>query len=615
MSEDCLKLNVFTRNITARFPVMVYIHGGANVLGSGHSLYEAGPNYLLDHDVVLVAFNYRLGALGFLSTQTEEYPGNYGYLDQVLALKWVKEHIANFGGDPDSVTIFGMSAGSMAVSLHIASPLSKGLFHKAILMSGSAANHYAIDNIYWTRKLAKELSCPQYNPTDMVECLREISWKTIVNKCAEWEPYSFVNMKWNYEVDGYFLPEHPSTIFAQGKHNKVPMIVGFSRNELDYSVHQNNSRLLNDLAVSFDSYAPEIFLYEPESPSVPKDQLKSRRIWNFYMGQNTVAINETNLQNFGEIFSDAILGHGIHRLVKLLSKDTEIYYYRTDYVGRRSLYEDNNGQPRGIGHADDLQYIMPGLWYGTQLGKDDPDIFMVNRMTGLWATFAQTGYPITPDIPNWKALTETEPFVLYNDKTPSFGSWPYVERYQLWDEMFPLAVNSKGCNLPTITGNLGKPETKDCTRPTGSEEGEIYIIDRPTSHSPSTHTAVAAYRIAMKLIRLFCFLPDRSTHIRLPEITLKLWCNVWQCRLLFPDYCYCCCCQKPEIISKCSLIFVGPRLQLSDKCLQINLSVAGLIEYVNAIRICGVEWSCKSRFSSIGQNSNESRNIENISRD
>lgn len=238
MSEDCLKLNVFTKNVTARLPVLVYIHGGANVLGSGHSLYEAGPHYLLDHEVVMVAFNYRLGALGFLSTQTPEYPGNYGYLDQVLALQWVRDHISKFGGDPKAVTIFGMSAGSMAVSLHIASPLSRGLFHKAILMSGSATNHYHIDNIYWTRKLAKELSCPQYNPVDMVECLREISWKTIVNKCAEWEPYSFVNMKWNYEVDGNFLPQHPSELYAQGKFNKVPMIVGFARNELDYSVHR-----------------------------------------------------------------------------------------------------------------------------------------------------------------------------------------------------------------------------------------------------------------------------------------------------------------------------------------------------------------------------------------
>ncbi|XP_061389745.1 cholinesterase 1-like, partial [Musca vetustissima] len=451
MSEDCLKLNVFTKNVTARLPVMVYIHGGANVLGSGHSLYEAGPQYLLDHDVVLVAFNYRLGALGFLSTRTLEYPGNYGYLDQVLALQWVRDHIANFGGDPQSVTIFGMSAGSMAVSLHMASPLSKGLFHRAILMSGSATNHYDIDNLYWTRKLAREVSCPQYDPVDMVECLREISWKTIVNKCAEWEPYSFVNMKWNYEVDGHFLPQHPSQIFAEGKFNKVPMIVGFARNELDFSVqvHENNTRLLHDLLVSFDLYAPEIFLYKPESSDVPPEQLKSRRIWNFYMSPEATEINSTNLFIFGQIFSDAILGHGIHRLVTLSHNDTPVYYYRTDYIGGRSLYPDHLGLSQGVGHADDLQYVMPGLWYGTQMAKDDVDIFMVKRLTQLWTTFATTGKPIADDVEEWSPVGATNSPILYNGKTAKMGKWPYTEYYQLWDDMFPIEMkNASGRQLP-----------------------------------------------------------------------------------------------------------------------------------------------------------------------
>ncbi|KAH8393204.1 hypothetical protein KR009_010756, partial [Drosophila setifemur] len=88
----------------------------------------------MDHDVVFVAFNYRLGALGFLNAGGNETRGNFGYLDQVMALEWVRDHISHFGGDPEMVTILGMSAGSMAVSLHLASPLSKGLFHRAILM-------------------------------------------------------------------------------------------------------------------------------------------------------------------------------------------------------------------------------------------------------------------------------------------------------------------------------------------------------------------------------------------------------------------------------------------------------------------------------------------------
>lgn len=237
MSEDCLKINVFTKSFADKFPVMVYIHGGANVLGSGHSSYEAGPQYLLDQDVVFVAFNYRLGALGFLSTNSSETKGNFGFLDQVMALEWVRDHISHFGGDPELVTIIGISAGSMAVSLHLASPLSAGLFHRAILMSGSATNHFDIDNLFWTRKLARELGCPMYDPTDVVECLRNETWTRIVEVCKAWETYQLVNMKWNYEIDGHFLHNHPTELIKEGNFNKVPLLISFTANEFDYNAN------------------------------------------------------------------------------------------------------------------------------------------------------------------------------------------------------------------------------------------------------------------------------------------------------------------------------------------------------------------------------------------
>jgi len=260
MSEDCLKLNVFTKNLTGDLPVIVYIHGGANVLGSGHSTYEAGPQYLLEHDVVLVAFNYRLGALGFLNG------GNYGYLDQIMALEWVQAHISNFGGDPDLVTIMGMSAGSMAVSLHLASPLSKGLFHRAIMMSGSATNHFSIHNEFWTRLLARQVACPMYDTFDMTECLRNVSWKRIIEVCSQWEQYKFVNMKWNYEIDNYFLPMHPSILIENGEFNKVPLMVSWTVNELDYTTLGESSTetygivyVGKEYAIEFQSYREYYF--------------------------------------------------------------------------------------------------------------------------------------------------------------------------------------------------------------------------------------------------------------------------------------------------------------------------------------------------------------------
>lgn len=128
MSEDCLRLNIYSRALQpiARKPVLVYIHPGGFYSVSGQSYNFAGPQNLMDRNIVLVTMNYRLGSLGFLSTGTIDAPGNNGLKDQVIALRWIRSHIVNFGGDPNSVTIMGYSAGGMSVSLHMVSPMSRG---------------------------------------------------------------------------------------------------------------------------------------------------------------------------------------------------------------------------------------------------------------------------------------------------------------------------------------------------------------------------------------------------------------------------------------------------------------------------------------------------------
>ena len=134
--EDCLNLNVYTPKLDSKKrAVMVYIHGGAYIMGGGASFFF-GPGYLLEQNVVLVTFNYRLGPLGFLATDDKTAAGNQGLLDQVMVLNWVKQNIAKFGGDPDKVTIFGEDSGAASVTLMAMSPLAKGLFHGAIALSG-----------------------------------------------------------------------------------------------------------------------------------------------------------------------------------------------------------------------------------------------------------------------------------------------------------------------------------------------------------------------------------------------------------------------------------------------------------------------------------------------
>ncbi|KAJ9577652.1 hypothetical protein L9F63_005732, partial [Diploptera punctata] len=181
--EDCLYLSVYTPQIDKNdlLDVMVYIHGGGWFAGAGSNHL---PMYFMDKDVVLVHFNYRLGPLGFLSTEDSVCPGNNGLKDQVAALQWVKENIAAFGGNPDSVTIFGESAGGASVHFHVLSPASKGLFHRAIAQSGTALCPWAVappgSALKNAKKLASLLNCPNQNSSTIIECLRKKDAEKII---------------------------------------------------------------------------------------------------------------------------------------------------------------------------------------------------------------------------------------------------------------------------------------------------------------------------------------------------------------------------------------------------------------------------------------------------
>lgn len=184
-SEDCLFLNVYTPfpSGSELLPVLVYFHGGSWLYGSGNLF---GPEFLLDHKVILVTANYRLGPLGFLSAGQGQCNGNYGLKDQVQVLKWIQRNIRAFHGDRTSVTISGQSAGGASVTYHIMSPLSKGLFKQAIAMSGTNLNPWAQPNqagVAEARamKFGTLLGCPKTSEDwdEVFVCLRDVSAENI----------------------------------------------------------------------------------------------------------------------------------------------------------------------------------------------------------------------------------------------------------------------------------------------------------------------------------------------------------------------------------------------------------------------------------------------------
>ena len=231
-SEDCLYLDVYTPDVIASLPVMVYIHGSAYELGTSIT---SASDVLALQGVVVVVIQYRLGPFGFLTTGDSASPGNYGMLDQVAALKWVKENIKNFGGNPNKVTIFGESAGGSSVSLHLLSPLSKGLVHQVIAESGVDLSPFAVQPISFglrfAKELAEKLNCLSSDHNVMVKCTREKD-ATEVEKAAESIRNKFTDYTtWAPVVDMNFLHDTPRNLRKSGSFMKLPLMVCFTSDE------------------------------------------------------------------------------------------------------------------------------------------------------------------------------------------------------------------------------------------------------------------------------------------------------------------------------------------------------------------------------------------------
>lgn len=239
-SEDCLYLNVYTPqlNAGAMLPVIVYIHGGAFIFG-GAGMF--GPEILLTRDVIYVNINYRLGPLGFLSTENSIVPGNMGMKDQSMALKWIKNNIVRFGGNPNSITLIGLSAGGASTHLHYMSKMSRGLFNRGYSMSGTALNPWVMveKSLDKARRLAASLGCPTIFIKDMVQCLKSRPGRQLVQNIDQFfgflfnpfSPFGIVVEPPSVKIGEAFLSKHPYQMLKNGEFHQLPWITSICKDE------------------------------------------------------------------------------------------------------------------------------------------------------------------------------------------------------------------------------------------------------------------------------------------------------------------------------------------------------------------------------------------------
>jgi para-nitrobenzyl esterase len=405
ISEDCLFLNVWTpaRTPSAKLPVYFWIHGGGNVEGSAAVPVYDGEN-LARRGVVVVTINYRLGVFGFLVhpelTKEAGRSGNYGSLDQVAALEWVRKNIAAFGGDPNNVTISGQSAGAGAVHSLVASPLARGLFHRAIAESGSGyASTNAILSLADAEK--KGVAFAEAKGAASLKDLRAMPAEKLMARVSDGPGSAFRTV-----IDNYFLPADPMAIYAEGKQNDVPELTGMNLDERsstsDYGIipmaqyEKTMKDRYGDLAAAFFELYPNGT--QEQSGESQKAAFRDAGLVSMHMW-------------------------AAHR-EKTARSNAFTYYWTHPMPGPDSARY-------GAFHTSEVPYVFNTLHQSSRPWSDE-DRKLAAMMGAYWVNFMKTGDPNGDGLPRWAPFTSGSAVTMELGDKPGPHPAARPDRLEFW---------------------------------------------------------------------------------------------------------------------------------------------------------------------------------------
>ncbi|XP_041981446.1 juvenile hormone esterase-like [Aricia agestis] len=425
---DCLNLNVYVPNTDTRDrAVYIYIFGGKFVHGHGGRSYY-GPKYLVRHDIIVVTFNYRLGPYGFMCTDIPEIPGNQGLWDQYKAIKWVKENIRAFGGNPQKITIGGHSSGAMVVNMHLLTKQPR-MFQQAILQSGTATSpgFLAPSNKNVLINISKKLGFRTNDTYAALSFLTKVSPETLIKSTTnEYEWFPCVEK----EFDGVlrFIDENPE--LSQGINiDGLNILGGFAERECIYSLYSS-------------SYAP---LFRQQQ--VVRTDMEFK--FNFQNHSNLIDIVQhfylgddrnftTNKYKVVDFLSDFDFIYPVQReMIKYAKhKNTNVYLYKFSYDGHLNRFKRlYNVTEAGAVHSDELGYIFTIYLIPDIPNKYDQRI--IEEMTTLWTNFIKYGNPTpvrTELLPvSWPPLTANTVPCLQIDSNLTVISRPFHSNMAFWD--------------------------------------------------------------------------------------------------------------------------------------------------------------------------------------
>jgi len=442
--EDCLYLNVYSTDLTARRPVMVWMHGGAFVQGSGGTR-AYGPDHLISEDVVLVTVNYRLGVLGFLSTGDRHAQGNYGLKDVVEALQWVQDNIRYFGGDPSQVTIFGESAGGVMVNYLVLSPVARGLFSKAISQSGVALCPWAYhaNPLEAALDFSQRLNISATSNADLVNKLRAVSVEDIALASKGLKdtdfprghlPYEFSPVVEQDIAEPPFLTQPPWEILKSGRWNDVPYIIGTNSEEAIFSALELriDPDTFNKLNSNPNYLAP---------PTWNLDESQQTTIANSILDEYFTDRFVNDTYEFIQYSTDSYFHYPISKTVKIMKQQSSpVYFYIFDFDGDLGLLKRFTllGKYPGVMHGDEIFYLFKQAGLPSPVLPGNPALAVRSKLTTMWTNFAKFGNPtpeVTSTIPAiWPRVQDNQEY-LWITETLTPANYPKKERMNFWERL------------------------------------------------------------------------------------------------------------------------------------------------------------------------------------